>query len=84
VPRGAPGGTAALRLVPNRHEGDYDWLELVVDERSLRLVMLVTSDKQGGQSTFTFTNMKENVGLSDNEFVFRIPRGVEIVTDVPR
>jgi outer membrane lipoprotein carrier protein len=84
LPPGAPDGTAALKLVPKRGEGDYEWLALVVDEASLQLRMLVTGDKQGGQSTFTFTNMKENVGLSDREFAFRIPRGVDVVTDTPR
>ncbi len=84
VPSGAPAGSAALKLVPKRTDGDYEWLALVVEETSLQLRMLVTGDKQGGQSTFTFTNMKENVGLSDREFVFKIPRGVDVVTDTPR
>ena len=84
VPSGAPAGSAALKLVPKRTDGDYEWLALVVEETSLQLRMLVTGDKQGGQSTFTFTNMKENVGLSDREFTFKIPRGVDVVTDTPR
>jgi outer membrane lipoprotein carrier protein len=84
LPTGAPAGSAALKLVPKRVDGDYEWLGLVVDEASLQLRMLVAGDKQGGQSTFTFTNMKENVGLSDGEFTFRIPRGVDVVTDTPR
>jgi outer membrane lipoprotein carrier protein len=84
LPVGAPPGSAALKLVPKRTDGDYEWLALVVDEASLQLRMLVTGDKQGGQSTFTFTNMKENVGLSDREFTFRIPRGVDVVTDTAR
>ena len=84
VPPGAPTGSAALKLVPKRSDGDYEWLALVVDEPSLQLRMLVAGDKQGGQSTFTFTNMKENVGLSDAEFTFKIPRGVDVVTDTPR
>jgi len=84
LPPGAPPGSAALKLVPKRNDGDYEWLALVVDESSFQLRMLVTADKQGGQSTFTFTNMKENVGLSDREFTFRIPRGVDVVTDTPR
>ena len=84
LPTGAPAGSAALKLVPRRGDGDYEWLGLVVDEASLQLRMLVAGDKQGGQSTFTFTNMKENVGLSDGEFTFRIPRGVNVVTDTPR
>jgi outer membrane lipoprotein carrier protein len=84
LPTGAPAGSAALKLVPKRGDGDYEWLGLVVDDASLQLRMLVAGDKQGGQSTFTFTNMKENVGLSDGEFTFRIPRGVDVVTDTPR
>jgi outer membrane lipoprotein carrier protein len=84
LPTAAPAGSAALKLVPKRGDGDYEWLGLVVDEASLQLRMLVAGDKQGGQSTFTFTNMKENVGLSDGEFTFRIPLGVDVVTDTPR
>jgi outer membrane lipoprotein-sorting protein len=42
--------------------------------------MLITSDAQGGRSAFTFTNLKENVGLADNQFVFQMPRNVEVVT----
>ena len=84
VPSGAPRGSVALRLVPKRPDGDYEWLLLVVDESTLQLRMLVTGDKQGGQSTFTFSNMKENVGLADREFAFKIPRGVDVVTDSAR
>lgn len=84
LPEGAPKGTVALRLVPKQRERDYDWLILAVDRASLALRMLVTEDQQGGQSTFTFTNLRENVGLQDSEFVFKMPRGVDVVTDTPR
>jgi outer membrane lipoprotein-sorting protein len=43
--------------------------------------MLITIDAQGGRSAFTFSNLKENVGLTDNQFVFQMPRNVEVVTD---
>lgn len=76
---GAPADTYALKLVPKRREQDYDWLVLVVDQHTFRIRMLVTTDTQGGTSTFTFSNMKENVNVPDKEFVFRIPRGVEVV-----
>lgn len=84
LPSGAPAGTQALRLVPRRHEADYEWLLLVLDRQTLQMRMLVTGDKQGGQSTFTFTNLKENVGLADREFLFRIPRGVDVTTTSAR
>ncbi len=80
VPR-APAGTWALRLVPKHREPEYDWLALVVDKQTLAIQMLVSADSQGGESTFVFEDMKENVGLSDKQFDFTIPRGVQVVTD---
>jgi len=37
-------------------------------------------DEQGGKSSFSFTNLKENMGLADKDFAFKIPRGVDVVT----
>lgn len=77
---GAPAGATAIRLVPKRREAEYDWLALVVDQASLGLRMLVAGDSQGGTSSFTFTDMRENVGLSDKPFTFTIPRGTDVIT----
>jgi outer membrane lipoprotein-sorting protein len=52
-----------------------------IDPSTLQIRALTTRDRQGGDSTLTFTNLKENTGISDKEFVFRIPRGVDVVTD---
>jgi outer membrane lipoprotein carrier protein len=79
IPAGAPAGSRALKLVPKTRQRDYDWLTLVVDPATLSIRGLVTVDGQGGTSSFSFTNMKENVGLSDKEFAFKIPRGVDVV-----
>jgi outer membrane lipoprotein carrier protein len=76
----APPDTVALKLVPRRQERDYDWLTLVVDRQSLALRMLVAGDSQGGVSTFSFSNLKENVGLPDGNFTFKVPRGADVVT----
>jgi outer membrane lipoprotein carrier protein len=78
---GAPTGSVGLKLTPKRPEREYDWLNLVVDKSSLALRMLVTSDSQGGLSTFAFTNLRENTGIADKEFVFVMPRGVDVITD---
>jgi outer membrane lipoprotein carrier protein len=80
-PEGFPADTRALKLVPRTPQADYDWLILLLAPRTLELRGLVTTDAQGGISTFTFTNFKENVDLSDNLFTFKIPRGVDVVTD---
>lgn len=84
LPAGFPAGSRALKLVPKTPQKDYDWLMLIVDPSTYGFRGLVTVDAQGGKSSFSFTNLKENVGLADKEFAFKIPRGVDVVSDVPR
>jgi len=79
-----PSGARALKLVPKTPQPDYDWLVLIVDPSTLLLRGLLTTDAQGGTSKFSFTNLKENVGLADKAFTFRIPRGVDVVTQSTR
>jgi outer membrane lipoprotein-sorting protein len=79
----APARSVALRLTPRKHEAEYNSLTLVLEPGTLKLLMLITGDPQGGRSAFTFTNLKENAGLADNLFVFKMPRGVDLVTDAP-
>ena len=81
---GAPPGTRALKLVPKSAQQEYDWLVLEVGAQALDLRGLATVDAQGGQSRFSFTNLKENTGVTDKEFAFKIPRGVDVVTDSSR
>lgn len=77
---GAPAGTVAIRLAPRRRERDYDWLALAVDRSTLAIRMLVAGDSQGGTSSFTFSDLRENVGLADARFTFTIPRGTDVIT----
>jgi outer membrane lipoprotein carrier protein len=77
----APEGAWALKLVPRRPEPEYDSLVLHLDPATLQIRGLTTTDAQGGESRFAFSNMKENQGIPDKEFAFRIPRGVDVITD---
>ena len=72
--------TWALRLEPTSRQRDYDWLVLVVDRKTMQIRALVAADQQGGRSTFAFTNYRENTGLADKIFTFKIPRGVDVIT----
>ena len=79
----ASGGTSnayKLRLDPKQPERDYEWLEIMVDKSSYRIVALQAADRQGGHSIFLFTNFKENIGVSDKTFEFKIPRGADVIT----
>ena len=83
-PAGQVEGSRALKLVPRTPQAEYDWLIIVVDPSTLSLRGLVTGDSQGGMSSFTFTNLKENLGLTDKLFTFTPPRGVEVVNESSR
>lgn len=84
APAGAPAGSVAVTLTPIKAEREYESLVLVVDRQSLQWRMLITTDRQGGTSTFAFSNLRENTGVPDREFVFSIPRGVDVITDAGR
>jgi outer membrane lipoprotein carrier protein len=70
----------ALRLDPRTRQAEYDWLEISMDRTSLQIRTLTAGDAQGGRSTFTLSNFKENTGLADKMFQFTIPRGTEVIT----
>ena len=75
------GAAYPLKLVPRRSEAEYEFLVLQLDPTTLQIRGLSTFDRQGGESTFVFSNLKENRGLTDKEFAFRVPKGVDVVTD---
>ena len=79
----AEGGTVntyRLRLDPKTRQAEYDWLEVAADRHTLQIVGLTAADAQGGRSSFSFSNFKENVGLADKMFQFSIPRGTEVIS----
>jgi outer membrane lipoprotein carrier protein len=78
---GAAPGLVTLKLIPKKKNPEYDYIGIGVDPGSLQIQFLMAADVQGGRSSFSFTNLKENRGLSDKEFEFRIPRGVDVVTN---
>jgi outer membrane lipoprotein carrier protein len=78
---GAASGLLGLKLVPKRSDPEIEWLLLGVDPQTFQIRQLVATDKQGGRSSFTFSNLKENRNLSDKLFEFQVPRGVDVITN---
>jgi outer membrane lipoprotein carrier protein len=74
-------GLRGLKLVPKKADPELEGLILGVDPTTHQIRHLVAIDGQGGQSTFSFNNLKENRNLSDKIFTFQIPRGVEVITN---
>jgi outer membrane lipoprotein carrier protein len=77
-------GTVAVKLTPRKSDPEFEYLVVSMDPNTLQIRALTTLDRQGGQSTLTFTNLKENTGISDKEFAFRIPKGVDVITNGQR
>jgi len=78
---GAAPGLLTLKLVPKKPSTEYESIGIGVDPKTLQIQFLTAVDTQGGRSSFSFTNLKENLGMSDKQFEFRIPRGVDVVTN---
>jgi len=81
---GALPGTLVLKLVARKADPDFEWLAVAVDPATYQIQQLVALDRQGGRSMFIFRNLKENRRPSDNTFVFRIPKGVDVINNDPR
>jgi outer membrane lipoprotein carrier protein len=78
---GAAQGLVTLKLVPRKPSSEYESIGIGVDPKTLQIQFLTAVDTQGGRSSFSFSNLKENQGLTDKNFEFRIPRGVDVVTN---
>ena len=74
-------GTIGLKLTPRKAEANVDYFIVATERPGLQIRGLAARDAQGGDSTLVFSNLKENQGISDKEFAFRIPKGVDVVTN---
>jgi outer membrane lipoprotein carrier protein len=74
-------GAIGLKLTPKRPEAQYEYFIVSTTQPGLQIRGLATRDPQGGDSVITFMNLKENQGISDKEFAFRIPKGADVITN---
>jgi outer membrane lipoprotein carrier protein len=75
----APTGRQRLRLLPKKKDAEVEEVILDVDE-SARIMAIEVLDGQGNRSHFDFGKVRENVGLKDQIFQFRVPHGVEVIS----
>jgi len=70
-----------LKLIPKRPEAQYEYFIVATTQPGLQIRALATHDRQGGDSVIAFMNLKENQGIPDKEFAFRIPKGADVITN---
>lgn len=74
----APSGRLRLRLSPRKPDPEVERVFLEVDDEA-RILAIDVLDIQGNRSQFRFEQMRENVGLPDSLFQFRVPPGVQVI-----
>ncbi len=74
-----PAGEWRLILEPKPgRTADFQRMTLEVKRSTLELTGLFVVDDQGGTSRYRFEHLRENRGLADRQFVFEMPKGVEV------
>lgn len=66
-------------LVPIEKDADVPRVSIVIDG-TLHIKMIEIEDAMGGRSRIAFDAIKENTGLKERDFVFKIPQGVEVIS----
>ncbi|MFA5074369.1 MAG: outer membrane lipoprotein carrier protein LolA [Nitrospirota bacterium] len=67
-----------LGLLPKKSGAAMRKLTLQTDETG-RITRMVILDRSGNTSEIIFTNVQENSGIADGQFLFQIPSGTEII-----
>lgn len=70
-----------VKLVPKRDQGHYKSLELLVDPQTYQVKASTVVDPVGNINRVVFKDLKTNVGLPDQGFVFKVPDGVRIIEE---
>ncbi len=67
-----------LELVPLKQGAAMKKLTMQTDETG-RILQMTIFDKSGNVTEIQFTDVRENIGIDDQAFVFKAPRGTEII-----
>jgi outer membrane lipoprotein carrier protein len=79
LPSTHPAGEWRLTLKPLAGtKADFESMTLEVDRRTYQIKGMVAVDDQGSVSTYRFTNIRENPGVSDKEFEYTPPRNYDL------
>jgi outer membrane lipoprotein carrier protein len=73
-----PTTPRVLELLPRKPGAAMKKMRLVVDDAG-RITDLTIFDRSGNTTTMAFTDIREGVGLDDQQFVFQAPKGTEII-----
>lgn len=73
-----PKTPRVLELLPTKPGAAMKKMRLGVDDAG-RITELMIFDRSGNTTTISFTDIREGAALDDQRFVFKAPRGTEII-----
>ncbi len=72
-------GAVMLRLVSTEAQSDYEYVVVECDAETIELRRIIIRELTGNFSEFVFSHLKTNVKLSNKQFRFKPPKGVEVI-----
>jgi outer membrane lipoprotein carrier protein len=72
-------GQVMIKLLPRAEDSQWTQLSLFADPKNFQVVKTIFEGIQGDRTTIEYTNIRTNVGLSDDLFHFEIPEGTDIL-----
>jgi outer membrane lipoprotein carrier protein len=72
-------GTRLVRLLPRTGEQEYQFIVVECDSKNFELRRILLREATGNTSEFVFSNMVMNVKTTRSQFIFKPPKGVEII-----
>jgi outer membrane lipoprotein carrier protein len=76
--RAVEAGNRVLRLVPQKAPEEFKRLLVEVNPSTFQVKRLVIFERGGSRMDFVLSNVRENLQVSDSEFLFTPPSGVTI------
>ncbi len=72
------GESIVLQLVPKKRGAAMTKLRILAED-SGRIVRMIIYDRSGNTADILFADVKENVGVPDDQFRFKAPKGAEVI-----
>ncbi|MGP0566379.1 MULTISPECIES: outer membrane lipoprotein chaperone LolA [unclassified Nitrospina] len=72
-------GNLVVELIPKTEEQGLDRLVLLADRNNFQIIGSSVYDKLGNRTQMMFEDIENNPGISDSQFQFQVPPGVELI-----
>ena len=74
------GENILIRLTPKKPQGIYSYVILEVDPSNYLVRRLIVKEPIGNRNEYIMVNFKENIRIPDGQFNFKVPPGVEVMS----